>query len=256
MIYFESGITGNAPRIGWNNAMRRGTVTASSEATGFDVGNIASPFEYSYWQATATTFEWVRLELSVSETINAVCIQEHNLGSTGQTIRFNVPDGLGGWTPVGPVVSPTTDDPIVILLADRDLDDMRLAIYGGSSAPRVAVLYFCEVLSLPQNVYAGVGTPINMARRTKYQNTQTVSGKWAGRTIQRERNYNDFPVRHLRESWVQANLDPFIEDARSYPYFLCERPADYPSAVSYRWREDDILPTRMGVSGDMMEVTL
>lgn len=255
MIYFESGVTGNAPRIGWNNAMRRGTVSASSEATGFDVENIASPFEYTAWQGTGTTFDWVRLQLASSETINAVCIQGHNMATKGNSIRLQIPDGGGGWTPVGPLVTPTVDnDPIVILYDDRDLDDMRLYING--PAPTISVLYFCEVLSLPQNVYAGVGTPINMARRTKYQNTQTVSGKWTGRTIQRERNYNDFPVQHLRESWVQANLDPFIEDARSYPYFLCERPADYPRAVSYRWREDDILPTRMGVSGDMMEVTL
>lgn len=254
MIYFESGITGNAPRIGWNNAMRRGTVTASSEEVGFEVENIASPFEYNYWQGTSATFDWVRLQLSSAETINAVCIQEHNLGTLGTSVRLQIPDGGGGWTPVGPLVSPTDDEPIVVLLSDRSLDDMRVAFTGAS--PTIAVMYLCEVLELPQNVYAGVGTPVNMARNTTYQTTQTVSGKWVGRTIQRQRNYNDFPVKHLTETWVQTNLDPFIEDARSYPYFLCERPEDYPNALSYRWRESDILPSRMGVGGNLMEVTL
>lgn len=259
MIYFEAGVTGtygaNNPRVLWNSATRRGTISASSEAAGFAAVNALSPYEYSYWQATSTAAQTLTLTLSPAETINAIGISQHNLGSTGATVQVQIDTG-GGFASVGPAVAPTTDAEIVILLADRSATGVRLSISGGSAAPRIAVFYACQALEFPQRVYVDQGAPANMSRRTQFRTNETIAGKWSGRSIKRQRNQVDVPLMHISESWILANADPFFADARSYPYFLCPRPAGYPQDVQYKWMSSDIVPSRMGTGGNLMEFTL
>lgn len=261
MIYFEAGVTGtygtNHPRVLWNSATRRGTASASTEATGYEAANALSPLEYSYWQATATTIQDLELSLSSAETINAVGISGHNLGTVGATLQVQRPDGGGGWIDVGPEIEPQDDSPIVVLMQDRSLDGIRLTFYGLPPEPvRVAVFYACQVLEFPQRVYVDQGAPANMSRRTQFRTNETISGKWTGRSIKRQRNQVDVPLMHIPENWVLANADPFFADARSYPYFLCPRPAAYPQDVQYKWMGSDIVPSRMGTGGNLMEFTL
>lgn len=258
MIFLETGFRSvygpNHPRVAFNSATRRGTTTASSEATGFEAVNAASPFEYNYWKPTSTGTEWLKTSLSTAETINAVCIAAHNLGTVGATVQVQITDGV--WDDVGPAVSPEDDEPIAILLNDRDLTDIRIEVTGASDIPRIGVVYFCETLEFPQRAYVSQETPYNLAQNTEFKNNRTIAGKWAGRSIKRQRRMSDLPIRHLREPWVESNMTGFIEDAVSYPYFLMPRPYDYPKNVGYKWAKGDIRPVRMGVSGDMMEVTV
>ena len=259
MIYFEAGFTGiygaNFPRALWNSVTRRGTMSASSAATGYEAVNAASPMEYSYWQATGTAAQTLTVTLSSAEVVNSVGITGHNLGTAGVTVQVQVDLGAG-FVSVGPLVTPTDDSPIVVLLEDRSVDAVRLSISSGTVAPYVAVLYACEALEFPRTTYTGQGAPANMARRTEFRTNETISGKWTGRSIKRSRNQVDVPIQHVSEAWILANADDFFADARSYPYFLCARPASYPRDVQYKWMAADIVPQRMGVGGNLMEFTL
>lgn len=254
MIYFESGVGDNYPRIGWNSITRRGTIAASSEAAGYPATNAASPFEYAYWQATGTTAQTLTLTFDASEDVDFVGIAAHNLGTAGATVQVQENDG--GWSNIGPAVSPLDDTPIGIMLSSRSLSEIRLSITGMSEAPYLGVLYVGEALTFPQRTYAGQGKPANMARATEYMTSQSVTGKWLGRSIKRQRNWVDVPIAHFSETWAAANFDAFAEDARSYPYFLMPRPADYPKDIQFKWAQSDLVPERMGVGGNLMQVTV
>src|SRR6056297_1524558 len=123
MIYFEASVLGNYSRnhtrVGWNSAARRGTLSASSQEIGFEAVNAGSPFEYTYWKPTGTTSEWLALNLSTADNINAVCIAAHNLGDVGATLQVQITAGT--WDNVGPDITPENNDPIAFLLKDRDL---------------------------------------------------------------------------------------------------------------------------------------
>lgn len=253
MIYFETGVADNYPRIGWNSITRRGTIAASSAETGYEAVNASSPLEYSYWKATATTDQTLTLTFDASETVNFVGIAAHNLGTAGATVQVQENDG--GWSDIGPGVTPTDDTAIGIILSDRTMSEIRLSITGMTAAPYIGVLYVCEVLEFPQRTYAGQGAPANMARKTEYMNSQSIGGKWLGRSIKRQRNWVDVPMQHLTETWIAANFDDFAEDARSYPYFLMPRPEDYPDDIQYKWSQGDLVPQRMAMA-NLMEVTV
>lgn len=258
MIYFESGFTGNTyglehPRILWNSVTRRGTVSASTEAAGFEGVNAATATTYDAWKPTGPDAAW-DLTFDATETVSAVAIDSHTLGSTQSDVIIREWDGAL-WVPIMPEVSPANDDPIAFLFSARSLSQIRVGVNDGAAAPQIGVIHVCEALELPQTVYMGAPTPIDMGKVTGFQTNQSATGQYLGRSIRTEKPQNDFTVSNLSESWVRTNLLPFIDDAREYPYFLLERPQTRPTALSYRWRDRDIRPERIGAT-DLMQVAL
>lgn len=256
MIYFETDYVGevynlNHPRILWNSVTRRSTVFASSSAVGFAAENALTPTEYDTWKPTAMPATWA-LTFDATETINAVAISTHTFGTSGTTVA--VQEFVGGvWVDIISA-TPADDEPIAFLYSARDRASVRISLTG-AVAPEMGVVVACEAIEIPQKVYMGAQTPIDLALVTEFDSTVSTGGRYMGRSVKYDKNENDFMVSHLKEGYVRATLMPFIKDAREYPYFLLERPCDFPSALSYRWRDQDITPQRMGVRS-YMQVTL
>jgi hypothetical protein len=79
-------------------------------------------------------------------------------------------------------------------------------------------------------------------------------GQWLGRSIIRGGSAGSWSWRHLKADWYRTYFDPFVESARTQPFFIAWRPETYPVAA-YCWTEGDITPSNMGVK-DFMQVTL
>lgn len=252
MIYLETNYVGeeydlNHPRLLWNSISRRGTVAVSTEAAGYAGVNAASAITTTRWKPTAIPANWT-LTFDTTEIISAVAIDTHTLGSNNCKVAVQEWTGAA-WSEVVSA-SPTNDEPIAFLFEARELDRIRVNVTLGT-IPSIAVIHCSEALELPQKVYMGAATPIDMALVTEFDTNVTTKGQYAGRSVLYSKNDNSFQVSHLRESWVRDNLMPFIKDAREYPYFLLERPYSHPTALSYRWREGDITPSRMGITNHM-----
>lgn len=258
MIYIKSSFSGNTyglehPRILWNSVSRRGTVAVSTEADGFEGVNAATATTYDAWKPTALAATWT-LTFDTAETVSAVAIDSHTIGSTASSVQIMEDDGMGGWQNIMAQQSPSDDSPIAFLFPAVSLEKIRVRIVG-TVEPQIGVIHVCEALELPQTVYMGAPTPIDMGKVTGFQTNQSATGQYLGRSIRTEKPQNDFTVSNLSESWVRTNLLPFIDDAREYPYFLLERPQTRPTALSYRWRDRDIRPERIGAT-DLMQVAL
>lgn len=256
MIYFEPNFVGNDynlehPRILWNSVTRRGTIAASSEVAGHPATNAATETTYDTWKPDAATSTWT-LTFDSTETVSAVAIDTHTIGAEGCSISPQEWNGAV-WVDIVPPVSPADNEPIAFLFAARDLSSLRVSISGG--IPQIGVIYVCEAMEIPQRVYGGVQTPVDMALQTEFSTNQSAKGQYLGRSIQRQKKINDFSVEHLKEGWVRTTFMPFMEDAREYPFFLLERPYSVPAALSYRWPSGDIEPQRMGIR-DYMSVQL
>ena len=257
MIYFEDDYVGEEynlqhPRILWNNICRRGTVTGSTEATGFEAVNAATATTFDAWKPTAMPATW-KLEFDDTEAINAIGIDTHNLGTSGTTVTVQAFDD-GDWEDV---VSgtPTDDEPIAFLFEARSENRIRLSL-AGSTEPEISVIHCSYALEVPQMVYMGATTPIDLAFTTEFEFNQSADGHFLGQTEMYRKNDNEFSIQHLTEYWMRNTMLPFIKDAREYPYFLLERPHSLPTALSYRIRTGrDLRPERMGIKS-LMQITL
>tara|TARA_R110000772_G_scaffold45492_8_gene104251 strand:- start:942 stop:1766 length:825 start_codon:yes stop_codon:yes gene_type:complete len=256
VIYIETDYVGDVynmehPRVLWNNVARRSTATASTSAAGYDATNAATATEGEEWKPTAMPANW-DLTFDTFETINAIGIETHNLGTSGATVTLQDWDG-GAWVDIM-AATPTDDEPISFLFAARSIDRIRF-LFSGSTAPSVSVIMVCLAIEIPRQVYMGAITPIDMALKTTYAVNDSTTGRFLGRSVLFEKNENEFTIRHLTERYMREDLFPFIKDSRMYPFFLLERPYSRPTALSYRITRGDITPQRMGIK-DFMQVTL
>lgn len=255
-VFFNSGYAGENfdmrhPRIGWNSITRRGTIVASSTADGFSAAEAATPLTYSYWRPVSLPATYT-ITLPMAEDVGFVGLVGPGLGTSGVRIRAQV-DRNGSFIGVGPPAEPTGRDEVMILFGTETTTRVRLIF--SQAAPTIAVIAAGPVIEMPSRVYKRLQTPIDMATVTEFNLNRARSGQYLGRSVRAQRNMNDFPVSHLPEPWVRQTLQPFLADALEYPFFLAERPATTPDAVSYRWPDADIVPRRMGVLNHM-EVVL
>lgn len=256
MIYFEDNFVGENynlehPRVLWNSISRRATVAASTEATGYDAVNTLTATTYDEWKPVAMPATWT-LTFDATETINAIAMDTHTLGTDVVRVLLQEWDG-SAWVDLMEA-EPTDDEPIALLFRSRTTDRIRLRFFG-SVAPRIAVIHCCEALEIPQTVYMGAPTPVDMARESTFENNKSVKGNFLGRSVLYSKNNNKFTVAHLTEYFVRVNMTPFILDAIEFPYFLLERPYSTPEALSYRFEQGNIVPVRMGIN-NLMQVDL
>ena len=91
------------PRILWNSVGRRSTTSASTEATGFEAVNAATPTTFDAWRPTALPADWT-LTFDDAETISAVAIDTHTLGTSGASISIQKFDVT--WIDIMPAFTP------------------------------------------------------------------------------------------------------------------------------------------------------
>ena len=235
------------PRVLWNNIARRATVAATAAVAGYDAEFAMLATEGEEYQPSVMPAVW-QLTFDSPEPVSAVAIQAHTIGSSGATVAISRWNG-SAWVQVMSA-TPEDDEPIAFLFA-RETDAFFQISLSGPVAPKLGVIMVCDALELPQKVYNGAPTPIDMALQTTYAVNTSNTGRYLGRSVLYSKNENEFNVEHLTERFVRDELMPFIRDAREYPYFLLERPYSRPTALSYRWRQDDITPQRMGVKAFM-----
>ena len=247
---FDPAVPLTHSRIGIESIGRTGTVSASSEAAGFPAIAAANPLTYEFWSPTASP-AWWRVDAGSAVTVDYVGIASHNLGTRGSTVTVQKSDDNSTWDDVDSH-TPTTDAPIMFLFAPESARYWRVSVTGNDLA--VGVIYIGKVLEMQRAAFAGIN-PVDLSRRTTIRPNVSEGGQWLGRSVIREGVATSVGFRHLTNAWYRANFDPFVEQARSYPFFFAWRPEGYPTSVGYVWTNSDIVPTTMGIK-DFLEVGL
>jgi len=245
-VVLQSGWNGgtygpNNPRIGWNSTGKRGAISASSEEVGYAAINAVSPLTDTYWRPTSATATY-EIDTTTAEAITYCGIAAHNLGSTGCAVAFQTHDGSAWVTHA--TASPSTDATIMFLCDTHSASRARISITG-TLAPTIAVIAFGEAIEVPQRLYQGY-TPVDLAAQVAFKTTITQGGQFSGRSIQRTGARGSLSISHVTEAWFRANMLDFVEEARTRPFFVAERPQSYPSAIDYCFTDQEIMFERTG----------
>ena len=229
-------------RIGIDNIVRTGTVTASSETAGFPAIAAANPLTYNYWKP-ASLPAWWKVDAGTPKPVGYVGIASHDLGGVSGTVVVEYSDDDSTWIEVDSH-SPVDDSPIMFLFEPITARYWRIVVSG--TAPFVGVVYMGMPLEMERPCFAGI-SPINFSRMTTIRPNVSESGQWLGRSIIREGSRMSVQYRNLNYDWYKDNFDPFVEQARKYPFFFAWRPEGYPETIGYVWTQSDITPTTSGI---------
>ena len=250
MVVIESGFDPIIPlshsRIGIDNIVRGGTVTASSAVEGFPASAAANPLTYEFWRPETLPATWA-VDAGAAVTCNYIGIAAHTLQGAEVEIEYSLDNST--WEPIDST-GPSNNGPIMFLFTPITARYWRIVVKNQVSS--IGVVYIGQTLDMQRPCFAGLG-PINFSRETVIRPNRSESGQWVGRSIIRQGSSMSVSYKHLEYDWYKDNFDPFVEDARKYPFFFAWRPDNYPETVGYVWTAQDITPSTMGIR-NLLEV--
>ena len=111
--------------------------------------------------------------------------------------------------------------------------------------PRIAVIYIGEILTMERELEAPY-TPLNLSRQTVLHRSLSRGGQFLGQGFRRNGVTGSAKFQYLSPDFYRDEFDPFVEHARSLPYFFGWWPSEYPEEVAFVWSLADIAPSYMG----------
>jgi len=267
VLPFSSGTTGTGTdaidpayknaRIGYETVLTTANVTASSEAAGYPVTNIVNPLTAHRWKPTALPAT-VTCTLDAGEECQYMGIAGHTIGSTGCSVEFLYSVNNGSSWNVLKKITPADNKPLMIVFSQLArywrIRITRDATSEETAMPSVGVFMTGRALEMQRGLYVG-HTPITLARKTQRITNKTEGGQYAGNSVITEGVSTSFEWKNLTAQWYREKFDPFVVYARSRPFFIAWRYAEFPLEVGFVWTTDDIRPTNSGPR-DLMSVSM
>ena len=228
----------NYARIGYDNALINGSATAISDNVGS--ANMLTPSTYDKWRPTA---DGLALLTGVSQPCNYVGIAAHNLGSDGVTLTVNVSNGGASTAVYSQLV--TNNKAIFIRFATATYDRVEISITG-STNPEIGVVFLGLELEMMRPIFSGHRPSVLSATDVM---TPQISdgGQFLGKQIVRQGYGTSADFQHLTDEWYRTTFQPFVEHAKTRPYFWAWNLLESPDDVVYGWTNGNISPSYMGI---------
>jgi len=269
-------LSANQPLIGWHNLVTAANVSATSEAAGFPISNVANPITApgGRWRADyeitgegegeegGPAVQSITIAVNSVEELDYVAIARHNLASIGApiTIYGQSEEGEGEGEGFAELVQETllaNDGPALFRFEKQALTDIRIDIGIGSSAPEIAVIYAGALLILQRRIFVG-HTPIPYGREANIINGRSEAGDFLGRIVLSEMTATAVDLQNIDPAFYRSDIDPFILASKETPFFFAWRPGDYPGEVGFAWMANSPKPVnqRTADSDGLMQIDL
>lgn len=236
----------NCGRIGYINLIASYTVSNNAA----QAGALLTPSTWERWQSLFGGNAVIDGTLSSDAAVSYVGISG-DIG--GAEIRVSTsPDLVSAFVEQARLTVPASQVSAMLRFPNVVARRVRISILR--TAPvNVAVAWSGPTLTLQRPTRGGV-SPANLSRSTSYSNEFSAAGNILGRVINRQGLTTKVDLRNLTDDWYRASFDPFVQAARTRPFFYLWNPRDYPLDCIYGVCSDDIKPTLQG-GREMMDVS-
>ena len=228
-----------------------GTITSSTEATGFTDDAADNSLTYERWKPSALAATWEN-DIGSAKLTDYCCIAAHTMGTNGNTLQVQY-DSTGGGSWVDVINEAITDDsPIFAIFEPETRQEWRLRISGGT-APEIGVVKFGSALQFERPFYSGF-SPSRMARRTTVTGNMSEGGEFLGRSKIRSSVATSYDWTNLTYAWVRANLDGLtglIQSIETEPFFLAWRSSSEED-VDFGWTTGPVSSPTLSGPRDLM----
>ncbi|MGI9159853.1 MAG: hypothetical protein ACR2K1_08890 [Saprospiraceae bacterium] len=261
MIVFQSGLAlvsgtdlnADSPVVGYANKVTTGNVAATTAQANYPATNLANPATHLFWKGNAATATEDLIISGLTGTSDYVGIAKHNFGTAGIVVTLAGSTDGSTYTTLA-THTPTTDLPIMFLVAAAAYTNFRIRLTVGATKPQAAVVYCGEALRFQRRIYVG-HTPITLGRRITKMIGRSQSGNYLGNVVIGEDRATSVALQNLTASWYRAYMDPFVVAAQTAPFFFAWRPTSYPSEIGYAWLGSDPVPSNQRANG-MLQIDL
>lgn len=216
---------------------------------------ITNPNTYERWIRSGSDLS-ITITQTSPQTIDAIAIGAHNLGTIGSTVTISTSAASTGTFTTRATLSPDDDKAIIVLLGSEiTAQRIRITLGGLVLGAEIGVLYAGIALAMQRPIFGG-HAPIHLNAETTYSNNASETGNWLGRTIVRNGYSTSYNWQFLTDDWYRDNFQPFVVTGRKKPFFIAWRPDLYPNETAYCWMTSDPKPSNRGGGTNYMEVSI
>lgn len=192
------------PIILYNNKLLSGTLSVTSEATGYEKENLLDYRPYKLFKAGAGGTNYITIEFPGTTDANCYGFVGHNLHTAGAVIHFESYAG-GVWTE-DHEYTPASDKCFIKYFTNLQKEKYRFKIVTASIAPQIGVIFLGQYLQFPTTPV----TPfIPITESIEAAEEISKSGHLLGVDIRYNPITTTAVFEDLLRTWVDSDYKPF-----------------------------------------------
>ena len=224
-------VPADRPRLCVNRVT--GTVTASTEASGYPASRANNVFTYAGWQPTAVPATW-EIDLGSAEEVD-YCGLVGDYGSNGSTIQPQYWDG-SAWQDAASEQIPASNEPLAFLFNAISASKWRVRVTGAICT--ISVIKFGKASAVDRGMQTGF-MPGTWNRDNEYTTQRSEGGQILGRVKKRRGTKQKINIPDIPESWADDNWDALRESLEDESVFFIWDPSNHPRHIVYGMTDKD-----------------
>jgi hypothetical protein len=248
LLFGDEALSGDHPRIGYHSIATIENLTATQEADGYPVGNLARPATNVSWRGTSTAEQYV--QINGAGAANYFAFAGHNL-QLG-VVQLQASDNGVDWLDITDELVPGDGQAFMVEFDTVEHAYWRLRIVPFVAPPELHVLHVGQLLRVQRRIYVG-HTPLVLARQDEVSTGFSETGHYIGRLRRAGGLATEVSLRNLTSAWYRGAFEPFVEHSITGAFFFAWRPLDFPADVGYCWLAGNIAPVNQ--AGGLMAVS-
>lgn len=207
--------------IFYNDLMAAATLSATSEATGFEKELAFDWNAWTWWKGAAAGTLYLTADLGSAQSVDCGVIYAHNLPdvSGSAQLEYSTDNFSTDINQAFSAVTPSTTRPIIETFTSLSKRYWRWKFVTTGSAPRIGIAGCGPRLDLPTGIGPGFAPPLHgyMGER---KTGRTVDGVPLPISLKAKMAKTPLHMQLLTQAWVAANWDAFADHAQSTPFFF------------------------------------
>lgn len=226
------------PTVLWNNIFASGTLTASSEATGYLAVNAIAESTYNSWKPTALP-AWIKIDYGSAVAVDSAALIAHNCYTNGNTVQIQSSTDNSTWT-TRATITPTDNTTILALFSSVTARYWRWYITNGT-VPNIGVAMAGARLSFPAGVKAPY-TPVWLSQTYQLLTATTIGGQFLGNRVIRQGGSTQINLVAVDRTFGETTLAEFRAHYNLGKAFVfASAPSVFSKDVGYCWRKENSL---------------
>lgn len=195
------------------------TVSASTEATGYEKENAYDGFGYDWWKPTATGDSTLKVSFAANQTADYVAIWGHDLSDHTSTYKVQHSDDDITYTDAFTAVTPTDNNTIYKSFTSSSHKYWQIVINNPSTIAVIAGVQIGETMEMPHNAEVGFAVP-TIAPKVEYKTARSESGAFIGGSQLHKGVEGTINFTNIDPAWVRSDWEPFITHVQTPAVFV------------------------------------
>jgi len=221
--------------VGLTNLVKSGTVTTTSDATGFAKENAQSYKTSSWWQGNAAGTVYFYIDMGAAVSVDSWGFVGSDLKDNSGTIKPQY-SATGAWageeSDLDVIHTPSENVTVFKKVTSVSARYFRFEIVSTGSASFFANFYLGVALALSSGMPSGF-SPANLNRDRKIFNNISEGGQYLGSLLRRKGANITINQVNITRSWIDANWQTIADHIELYPFYFLWNQEVFPVEAAY-----------------------